>query len=237
MGDSYEVHLGATGGYLVAHSFQGRFREQWFDPEFWGDQASPVTTGGRGSAWFIACGTDDLVLRHFCRGGVPGRFIRRDYIFTRTDAVRSFTEFRLLNRLFHEGFPVPEPVAAGFSQRGLLFYQAALIIRRIPGAKPLSEFTSASCVATWHAAGRCVRRFHDAGVYHADLNWMNILVADGVYLIDFDRGRLISSASKDDWRAANLSRLERSVKKGLGSLDSGVPKRLWQGFLDGYRGH
>lgn len=233
MGNGYERHLRAGGGYLVARSFGEVFREDWFDPGFWSDRASPVTTGGRGSAWFIRSDAGDLVLRHFCRGGIPGRFVRRGYVYTGSDAVRSFSEFRLLHELFHRGFPVPEPVAAGFSRRSLL-YQAALIVRRIPSAHPLSDFTSTDHRTTWQSAGACVRRFHDAGVFHADLNCMNILVADQVYLIDFDRGRLLPTSGNQGWKTANINRLERSVNKLLGGLDSGVRNDLWQSFLDGY---
>lgn len=234
MGEGYETQVEAAGGYLVARSFRDRFCREWFDPAFWGDSAEPVATGGRGSAWFVSSGPDQLVLRHFCRGGLPGRFIRRDYIYTGTDAVRSFAEFRLLDKLFQDGFPVPEPIAADFRRRGLLFYRAALIVRRIPGASPLSEFTGSDCVRTWWDAGVCVRHFHEAGVFHADLNCTNILVADQIYLIDFDRGRILPSDHDDRWKAANISRLERSVKKLLASLDASLRDRLWQGFLAGY---
>jgi len=175
-----------------------------------------------------------MVLRHFCRGGLPGRFIRRDYFYTGADGVRSFAEFRLLHKLFQGGFPVPEPIAADFRRRGLLFYRASLIVRRIPGASPLSGFTSADCVRTWWDAGVCVRHFHEAGVFHADLNCTNILVADQIYLIDFDRGRILPNDHDDRWKAANISRLERSVKKLLGNLDAGLRDKLWQGFLAGY---
>lgn len=218
----------------MARSFRDSFRETWFDPEFWGDRAESVTAGGRGSAWFVASEAGDLVLRHFCRGGMPGRFIRREYIYTGADATRSFAEFRLLHQLFHDGFPVPEPVAAGFSRVGLLFYRASLIVRRIPRARPLSDFTEPAHSDTWRAAGSCVRRFHDAGVFHADLNCMNILIADQPYLIDFDRGRILAADRSRGWKAANISRLERSVNKLLVNVRPGVKEDLWQAFLDGY---
>ena len=125
MGDGYDEHLGAASGYLVASAFRNQFREAWFDPEFWGKKVEPVAQGGRGSAWFIHSEKGALVLRHFCRGGLPGRFIRREYVYTGSDSVRSVTEFRLLHTLFHRGFPVPEPIAAGYRRRALLLYQAA----------------------------------------------------------------------------------------------------------------
>ena len=70
--------------------------------------------------------------------------------------------------------------------------------------------------AAWHAIGSCVRRFHDAGVCHADLNAHNVLLdADGgVHLVDFDRGSIRAPGA---WRTANLARLERSLAKLAGA--------------------
>jgi 3-deoxy-D-manno-octulosonic acid kinase len=63
----------------------------------------------------------------------------------------------------------------------------------------------------WRAVGRCIRRFHDAGVYHADLNAHNVLLAGSVvYVLDFDRGRYRAPGT---WQAANLARLRRSLDK------------------------
>jgi len=235
MEETYIRHVEATGGYLVAGSFQHYFRDAWFDPGFWGVRAAPVTKGGRGAAWFIRKDSGDLVLRHFCRGGVPGHFLRRGYVYTRADAVRSFAEFRLLNKLHSKGLPVPEPVAAGFRRSGLVFYHASIIVRRIPNARPLSEFASVDDLEVWREAGACVRRFHNAGVCHADLNCMNILVSDQVYLIDFDRGRIKSSREGDGWRLSSISRLERSVNKCLVELGAGEREQLWQALLSGYQ--
>ncbi|MEX2475465.1 3-deoxy-D-manno-octulosonic acid kinase [Marinobacter sp.] len=235
MGNSYIRHVGPAGGYLVARSFHRQFMEAWFEPGFWGERAVPVTHGGRGSAWFLQLESGDLVLRHFCRGGVPGRVIHRGYFYTRADAVRSFAEFRLLDTLRKMDLPVPEPVAAGYRCRGPIFYHASIIIRRIPGAKPLSRFASNANIGVWKDAGACVRRFHDAGVFHADLNVMNILVSDQVYLIDFDRGRVMQSGRSGRWKASNIARLERSVNKSLADLDAGLRDQLWQAFLAGYR--
>jgi 3-deoxy-D-manno-octulosonic acid kinase len=238
MTDAYSRHVGPYGGYLVASSYQQAFLEDWFDPEFWGSRAEKVTAGGRGAAWFIGFESGDLVLRHFCRGGLPGRLLRRDYLYTGTDAVRSFAEFRLLNKLHQKGLPVPKPVAGSFWRRGQIFYHASIIIQRIPGARPLSEFASISHLDKWHAAGVCVRRFHDAKVFHADLNCTNILVGNEIWLIDFDRGRIMADRSGDGWKASNISRLKRSLDKCLAPvLDMEQQGQLWQALLDGYHGH
>lgn len=235
MGAGCIKHIGGTGGYLVSPAVKENFREDWFDPDFWGEQAVLITQGGRGAAWFVHGPCGEIVLRHFCRGGLPGRFIRRKYVFTHAEAVRSFAEFRLLSKLLEDGLPVPEPLAAGYRLHGPLFYSASLIIRRIPDAKPISECVGASSGETWRAAGACVRRFHNARVNHADLNCMNILVADQIYLIDFDRGRVMPEQAGDAWKAGNISRLERSIRKCLGQLDDKVREGFWQDFLTGYQ--
>ncbi len=237
MREGYVRNVGATGVNLVARSYVADFSEQWFNPEFWAERAVPVTKGGRGSAWFVHSPVGDLVLRQFSRGGLPGRFIRSEYVYTGEDRVRSFAEFRLLDQLYRQGFPVPEPVAAGYQRQASLFYRASIIIRRIPGAAPLTDYSGADCLRVWKAAGGCVRRFHDARVYHADLNCMNILVAGrAVYLIDFDRGKIVPLMQGDRWKAENIGRLQRSVTKCLGDVDDSLRLRLWQAFMAGYEG-
>jgi 3-deoxy-D-manno-octulosonic acid kinase len=65
----------------------------------------------------------------------------------------------------------------------------------------------------WAEIGRVIRRFHNAGVWHADLNAHNVLLdANGaVTLIDFDRARFRPPAKR--WREVNLARLLRSLNK------------------------
>jgi 3-deoxy-D-manno-octulosonic acid kinase len=89
--------------------------------------------------------------------------------------------------------------------------------------------------AFWARIGAGIRRFHDHGVIHADLNARNILVdaADTVFLIDFDRARRIPGASAQF--AANLERLRRSFDKlwpesARGRLDD-CWIRLEQGYV------
>jgi len=74
----------------------------------------------------------------------------------------------------------------------------------------------------WQAVGKTVRSFHDAGVYHADLNCFNILLRDEkVFLIDFDKALFYSGAKNGSgarWKVRNLERLKRSIHK-VYSLD------------------
>ncbi|MFW5825828.1 MAG: 3-deoxy-D-manno-octulosonic acid kinase [Marinobacter sp.] len=221
---------------LVVNPAYKDVTEDWFDPAHWGAHAQPVSAGGRGSAWFVTTDQGDMVLRQYRRGGMVARFSERSYLFTGWKNTRSYREFELLRVLHGQGLPVPEPVAAT-AQRSALCYRAAILIRRIPGAVPLPEVDNLDDESLWREVGRTIRRFHDAGLDHVDLNCDNILVAGGeVYLIDFDRCRYRGTAANrrasDD---RNLSRLRRSVGKRLGKISEKQPL-LWSRLMEGYDG-
>ena len=80
-----------------------------------------------------------------------------------------------------------------------------------------------------------MRRFHDLGVCHADLNAHNVLLSEEtVYLIDFDRCELRKAAGF--WRDENLVRLRRSLEKTAYALPRDrFTEADWHGLLDGYR--
>jgi 3-deoxy-D-manno-octulosonic acid kinase len=220
---------------LVSAPWKDSFSADWLMPEHWGARAEQVTCGGRGSAWFIENGNLSAVLRHFSRGGLLRHLVEKHYIFIGCRRVRSAAEFLLLHELTERGLPVPRPIACGYRLWAGLTYRAAILVARIPDARPLAAYVKPGDEPLWYQVGACIRRFHDAGVYHADLNCMNILVADQVYLIDFDRGTLRPQDSgAASWKQKNLGRLLRSVNKCLADVDGTVRERLWQGLLQGY---
>jgi 3-deoxy-D-manno-octulosonic acid kinase len=220
---------------LVSAPWTASFSADWLLPEYWGQHAEPVTSGGRGSAWFIESDKLSAVLRHFSRGGLPRHLVEKHYLFTGRHRVRSVAEFLLLHELSERGLPVPRPIACGYRLRAGLSYRAAILMERIPDARPLSDYVGSDDESLWHQAGACIRRFHDAGVYHADLNCMNILVAEQIYLIDFDRGALRpKGAGAAAWKQKNLDRLLRSVNKCLAGADPAMRDQLWKALLLGY---
>ncbi len=225
---------------LVAPEYEG-VTASWFSPEFWGDRARPVTSGGRGGAWFVEAESSAMVLRHYKRGGLMSRLAEKTYLFTGFDQARSLAEFRLLCRLRSLGLPVPEAVAAIAWKYRLFWYRAAILVKRIPGAVTFSDSARLGEELLWTHLGQVIRRFHDSGLDHVDLNCDNILVAgDQIYLIDFDRCRLVAGSDNNTeaaWKQRNLERLHRSVRKRCAGLSKTDRDNLWQHLLQAYRRH
>jgi len=190
---------------------------------------------GRGEAWFINYQGRSWVLRHFRRGGLIGRFVADRYLGWALEGSRSWSEWRLLAELYRRGLPVPRPVAASV-RRGCGFYRADLLMERIPDSISLAGLLSKGSqpVMFWENLGACLRRFHDQGVYHADLNANNILIngQSRIYLIDFDRGAI---CAKGEWTQHNLQRLKRSLLKIKGSSPGfHFEEEDWRCLLHGY---
>lgn len=221
---------------LVVNSNYPDVSEDWFSPEYWGELAQTVTTGGRGGAWFLANGQKGMVLRQYRRGGMVAHVSERSYLFTGFENSRAIVEFHLLQALKYKCLPVPTPIAAYARKRHGIYYRAAILVERIQGAQPFPESSSLAEEDLWCRVGRTLRQFHDEGLDHVDLNCDNILIAEGrVYLIDFDRCRLRSDKRPDaQWKKRNLDRLRRSVEKRCQALSTDARERLWQRLLQSY---
>lgn len=221
---------------LVSPEYEG-VTSSWFSSDFWGRRAEPVTSGGRGGAWFINA-ESGLVLRHYRRGGLMARLAEKTYLFLGFERARSLAEFHLLEKLISVGLPVPEPVAAIAWKYRIFWYRAAIIVKRIPGAVTFADSLSLCEEDLWRKLGQVIRQFHDQGLDHVDLNCDNILVASNqIYLIDFDRCRLVAgetSGARSAWKQRNLDRLYRSIEKRCPSLSLQQRQAYWKILLHAY---
>jgi 3-deoxy-D-manno-octulosonic acid kinase len=175
------------------------------------------------------------VLRRYLRGGWAASLSREHYFFTSVSTSRPFREYHLLAALHALGLPVPRPVAALCQHRGLLS-RGAIITARLTDAKPLADMLDDDLpdADVWTAIGTCVRRFHNEGVWHADLNARNILL-DGdsqVFLIDFDRARFSPGETVEG--KGNLNRLKRSLVKFWPADESEAMQEAWKNLMAGY---
>ena len=199
---------------------------------------------GRGQVWFLAArsaaaGTEQWVLRHYRRGGLAARVSADHYLWAGEARTRCFAELTILDYLVGRGLDVPAPVAASYRRAGLL-YRADLLTVAIPGVTTLAALCAAAGGAGIEpgvalAVGRSVRRLHDEGVWHADLNAHNVLLdaQQRAWLIDFDRARLRPAGA---WAAQNLARLRRSLDKVHAVRGAALPESTWRSIQAGYAG-
>jgi hypothetical protein len=104
-------------------------------------------------------------------------------------------------------------------------FELTLVTERIPGAMDLGHLLGAvrrgerragDLRRAIDAAGRLVRRLHDAGCVHADLQPANILHMESrweeAWILDLDRSRLLGEGGLPEaTRVRNLGRLWRHV--------------------------
>jgi 3-deoxy-D-manno-octulosonic acid kinase len=148
---------------------------------------------------------------------------------------RPFAEAEMLTELSAQGLPVPNVLGAICLRKGMT-YSGALLTERIADATTLADLLPGLVDRdpVWSMIGCCLRRFHAAGVYHADLNARNILVdaRGSVWLLDFDRARWVAPNSRR--LKKNLQRLLQSLRKldclSAAELDSG-----WSDLIAGYQ--
>jgi len=212
---------------LAAPAWTDRVRPEWFDLRRYGANALPISTGGRGSAWYLDGPFGSAVLRFYRRGGLAARVSTEHYVWYGESRSRCVRELRLLQAFHAAGLPVPEPIAAAWWRDGL-FYRAALLMVRVPArADFLSLLHEDAAKAPWAAVGQAFADFERAGARHPDLNARNVLLrTDGtVVLIDWDRGHL--GAASGRWAGSEIARFERSLHKyrrhvGPAAIDAGM---------------
>ena len=240
LGSEVRRKVVAGGAMLYDASRAGNLSTEIFDPVLLARRGQIVGEArGRGTAWFLSVQNRSWVLRHYRRGGLMRSLLRDRYLWQGEERTRPFAEWQLTYHLHRAGLPVPAPIAARYRKLGFS-YRGDIITERLPEVWSLAQALAAGPLSglAWIAIGRCLRRFHELGVCHADLNAHNILIGHGtdderVFLIDFDRGSLRQPGF---WKDGNLVRLRRSLEK----LTWGLPRERfteddWHGLLDGYQ--
>ena len=185
----------------------------------------PASEAGRGAVYRFPWGGRFGIVRKYMRGGAIRHFLKESYFLHN----RPLRELRLHDHVWRRGLPVPEPLGASWQWRGP-FVRGAIATVEIP-APNLFDYLDAQPDQGEDAMRRCgelFRRMHDLGVWHADLQVRNVLVADdALYLIDLDNARLIPDMPRLQ-RARNLFRFRRSLEK------NGLPPDLFGALCQGY---
>ncbi len=212
--------------------------QEIFSAAYWEERDAIIGNArGRGLTWFFDAGQQQLVLRHYYRGGLIGKLLTDQYFYTGLKSSRAFREFNLLNRLHALGLPVPRPVAFRVKKILALCCVSDIITVLIREAQSVAAILRAQplSAAQWFAIGKTLRRFQHHHVYHHDLNAHNILLdrQQKAWLIDFDQGAL--RPGSNTWKSKNLQRLQRSLLKER-QLHRGFHWREddWRQLMAGY---
>ncbi|MFT2109579.1 3-deoxy-D-manno-octulosonic acid kinase [Marinomonas sp. 2405UD68-3] len=209
----------------------------WFSANYWQsrDELSGIASG-RGTVWFIKNTQGEFVLKQYRRGGVISKFIKYRFLFEGFQKSRPFQELSLLESMFNQGLPVPKPIAGKVIKKNG-FYEAFLLTETLSNTNELFELARNAIPINWYSVGQTIKRFHQAGVFHSDLNCHNILIDNTkkVWLIDFDKCDQRPPSS--DWQESNLQRLLRSLNKEQQKHnDFHFSETHWAQLLEGYHG-
>ncbi len=195
---------------------------------------------GRAPVVYFSQAGKSLVLKHYYRGGAVASILKDRYFGFSIIKSRAFREFRLLKKMAELGLPVPVAVAAHVN-KSLFSYRADLITEELKQTETVSDVLSNRVLGIdgWRDIGRCVKRFHQHDIYHADLNARNILLATSgeFFLIDFDNSyiRISSDSASAVWKMANLARLKRSLLKFKRQQENfNFDESNWSELLAGY---
>lgn len=220
---------------ITDRRYQDEIDSQWFDDSYWLNQGRLLgASSGRGSAWMVKSEHEKMMLRHYYRGGTPAKFNKDRYLWTGLNRTRSFSEYKLLEKMTAFGLPAPAPIAAQVCKVGL-FYQANILIKYITHNSTFAEtLNQQDKELVWQKIGTTIALFHNHGIYHADLNANNILItSQQIYLIDFDHSK--QCKRRKMWQKANMKRLKRSIDKLTHSNHIEANNRNWQSLLKSYQ--
>ncbi|WP_299085010.1 3-deoxy-D-manno-octulosonic acid kinase [uncultured Paraglaciecola sp.] len=207
-----------------------------FSGEYW--QTKGAITGqaqGRGTTYFFQHNNDEYVLRHYRRGGLIGKVLNDQYLYTGLAQSRAWQEFKLLQYMQSLGLACPTPAAASLN-RNALYYRADIISTRIPNALDLHHILLERSLTAdvWQTIGQAIAKFHHHQIYHHDLNIHNIMLdaKHKAWLIDFDK---CGVKQGDNWKTSNMARLKRSFEKEQQLTNNHWEIADWQLLMSAYR--
>ena len=219
-GGSYILYDPSTQAWLASADITATESpitiEKLFDAKFLKtQQLVDKIAQGRAETIFFSIDNTSLVLRHYHRGGLVARLSSDCYLWLGLARTRAYRELAMLTSLSTSNLPAPKPFAIRVIHNGF-YYRADIITHALADTETLSQQLQRGPVdhVVWREIGATIAKFHERGVYHADLNAHNILLNGNrqVFVIDFDKARF-ENPGIDIWRQQNLQRLYRSLVK------------------------
>ncbi len=178
---------------------------------------------------------EGMVVRHVVHGGIF-RHITGDRFW---GVNRSLREIKVSHYLIKNNVLTPEIIAVRHIKTGM-FYRIWVISRFVPESRDLLEYLNAykeDVITMMEKTGTFIRRIHDLGVFHPDLQVKNILVDSysRLWILDLDKARYMNHLPRFA-RSMNIKRFLRSCRKRIAMGEVLLPEGWEQAFLNGYTG-
>ncbi len=210
---------GATA--LVRNDAAGPLADALFDHA----GCTPVREAGRGTILRFPFPGGHGIIRRYLRGGMVRHLLKDRYLL----ANRPLHEFRLHCYVQQCGLRVPAILGVCWRRRGP-WVQGSLATLELSGLELPAWLRKekGDAAPMLRRCGELIREMHDFGIWHADLQVRNILIAvDGPYLLDFDNARRCAVVARRA-RGRNLLRLRRSFDR------NGVAPASFKAICEGY---
>jgi len=189
--------------------------------EAWG-RSVPHALRGRGAVHVLATPRGEIVAKRLQRGGMFGGVLRGLY----ADASRSLREAQAAEMLAARGVATPPVIAARATRVIPTLWKLEVATARLRAEGDLLDVLRArgSVPGLALSAGRTLKRAHDAGLRHRDLQVKNLLVPAGfpgaggagepaaLVVLDLDRCDVGAPLGEEE-RIAALARFARSLVK------------------------
>jgi hypothetical protein len=182
---------------------------------------APARAGsGRAASVRFVLASQAAMGKRAVHGGLLAPLLGRLYL----GMGRASNQVLMAERLRSAGVPTPEILAVGAKRVAGPLCAHAIVSRELPGARNLLEVAEGAPSGRVRrellvACAELVRRMHEAGFLHADLNVGNLVLEqrDGVpvlNVVDLDRGRFRKGGGARR-RREGLARLLRSYEKWI----------------------
>ena len=114
---------------------------------------------GRSTTYFFQHNKNEYVLRHYRRGGLIGKVLSDQYMYTGIEKSRAWQEFKLLLRMKNMDLNCPTPIASDVEEDA--YYQADIILKKISSAKDLHHILLANSLSAdvWKKLGKPLPNF------------------------------------------------------------------------------
>ncbi len=180
----------------------------------------PIGAGNRGGAFRVELDAlPPLFVRRYLRGGMIRFLVSELYAGVNPRPLR---ELAVTAQARQRGLPVVQPMGAIVEAAGPWLYRGWFLTGALEGVTLWNLLLGGKDRAARRQALLLARasidRLHQGGLYHADLNFHNLLLCTGaqprrVIVLDLDKARLYPGSLPPARRRANFDRLRRSASR------------------------